>query len=81
MFLMDEIKISEFKTHCIRLLKGLKRKPGPLVVTLRGEQIAVIYPAQKPSNTRVLGGQTGALSIHGDIVNGDSSSDWESLAE
>ena len=36
--------ISEFKTHCIRLLKDANRSREPFIVTRRGEPLVRIEP-------------------------------------
>lgn len=79
---MDTVNISTFKASCIALLKKLRRKGSkPLVVTLRGEPIAVIYPYTKDEPRRILGGQEGSFIVPSDFSGGDSSGEWEALGE
>ena len=75
------MKISEFKTHCIRILKTLKRRGKPLTITIRGKALAIIYPTSDQKKKRELGGQRGNMKIHCDLVGQDFSSEWESLHE
>jgi antitoxin (DNA-binding transcriptional repressor) of toxin-antitoxin stability system len=58
------------------MLKKLKRKGSkPLIVTSRGEPIAVIYPFTKEKLRRVLGGQERSM-----IVDEDFSLSYETVA-
>jgi len=77
---MDTVNISTFKAGCIALLKKLQRKGSkPLIVTSRGEPIAVIYPFTKERPRRVLGGQERSLIVKEDFSGTDYSNDWEAL--
>ena len=74
---MKTLGISEFKTHCIRLLRDAKRSREPFIVTRRGEPLVRIEPLPGPSDSRRLGGLRGVTVIHGDLVQTDFAEEWE----
>ena len=74
---MRTVILSEFKAHCIALLREAQRTNEPLVVTRRGKPLARIEPLQEPSPKRRLGSQRGKLTSRGDIVHADFSADWD----
>jgi antitoxin (DNA-binding transcriptional repressor) of toxin-antitoxin stability system len=79
---MDTVNISTFKAGCIALLKKLQRKgTKPLVVTSRGEPIAIIYPYTKEKPRRILGGQADSFIVKEDFSGADLSGEWEALEE
>lgn len=41
---MKTLQVSKFKAHCLRLLKEIRDTGEPLVLTLRGETLAVVQP-------------------------------------
>lgn len=71
---MKSLPISEFKAKCIAELKELHKSGDELVITLRGQPIARISAIHE--SKRVLGGQVGCLSVHGDLLNSDLESDF-----
>ncbi len=75
---MKTIIISEFKTHCISVLKDAQRTREPITVTRRGHPIARIEPVYDDPPPRRLGAQKGRMRIKGDIVHGDFDTEWES---
>lgn len=74
---MKTLGISEFKTHCIQLLKEAQSRREPLIVTRRGEPLARIEPLPSPSEARQLGALRDQMVIHGDLVRTDFADEWE----
>jgi len=56
------------------MLKDVRERNEPLVVTLRGKPLVTILPFQSEP---VLGALEGQLEINGDIVQLDWSDEWE----
>lgn len=66
---METVNISTFKATCLSLLKKVKQTGEPLLVTLRGEPIAQVVPAQIERDRRGwLGSARDSGQIIGDIV-------------
>lgn len=74
---MKTLGISEFKTHCIQVLKDAHRLREPLIVTRRGKALVRIEPIPGPAGTRRLGALRDDLVIHGDLVQTDFAEEWE----
>ncbi len=75
---MESFLISEFKAHCIKLLKQVHSSGKPIVVTLRGEPLVRIIPAAKAGQARVrLGNKHGSAVFKGDLVRFDFSEEWD----
>lgn len=74
---MKTLGISEFKTHCIRLLRDAKRSKEPFIVTRRGEPLVRIEPIAGPTDSRRLGALRDQITIHGDLVHTDFANEWE----
>jgi len=74
---MKTLGISEFKTHCIRVLKEAQRLREPLIVTRRGRALVRIEPIPGPGGSRRLGALRDDLVIHGDLVRTDFPEEWE----
>lgn len=74
------LQISEFKTHCLRLLAETERKGKEYIITKNGTPIAKVIPIKKVKKIR-LGCLKGLAEIHGDIVHFDTSDLWEALKE
>ena len=77
--LMKKILISEFKAKCIAVLREAQRTGEPVLVTRRGRPIARIEPVVQGLRTRKLGALRGRMKIVGDIVEIDTTRDWEVL--
>jgi prevent-host-death family protein len=79
----ETIPISKFKATCLGLLKQVKKKGEPILITLKGEPVAMVVP---PPAAEKSGTWTGAFRTTGRIV-GDivmpaaDESDWEALRE
>jgi len=76
---MKSMKISEFKSKCIAVLKDAQRSGKGLIVTWRGHPLARIEPITRQPEKRTLGIFRGRMTIMGDIVRADTSADWEML--
>jgi len=74
---MKTLGISEFKTHCIRLLKTTHDTREPLIVTRRGIPLVRIEPIAGPDAPRRLGALRDVTTIKGDLVYTDFAEDWE----
>jgi len=75
-----QINISEFKTHCLKLLDETSRKGKEYTITKKGQPIARVVPIQKNFKS-LRGSMEGLIKIHGDIVHFDTSDEWEVLKE
>jgi|TARA_Y100000310_G_scaffold292755_1_gene321798 prevent-host-death family protein len=81
---MDEtIPISKFKATCLSLLAKVKKTGKPILVTRKGEPIALITaPPPPPIEKGWLGCMADQLVIKGDIITPiANSSDWEALRD
>ena len=77
----ETIPISKFKATCLGLLKQVKRKGEPILITLKGEPVALVVP---PPAVEKSGSWIGAYRTTGRIV-GDivapaaEEAEWEIL--
>jgi len=74
---MKTLGITEFKTHCIRVLRDAHRLREPLIVTRRGEPLVRIEPIPGPSGSRRLGALRDQMVIHDDLIRTDFAEEWE----
>ena len=74
---MKTLGISEFKTHCIRLLKEAHQSREPLLVTHRGKPLVRIEAAPGTLRQRKLGGLENQIEIREELVGLDFDEDWE----
>ena len=72
------IAVSEFKARCLTLLEEVAEKHHMLIITKFGKPIAKITPIE---NTKppLLGSWKGVVQVAGDIVNFDTSDEWEAV--
>jgi len=79
----ETISISEFKARCLALLERVKRTGRPLLITRRGEPVAlVVSPPPIERQETWLGCMAGTGVITGDIVSPASDeNDWEALGD
>ncbi|MCJ7776084.1 MAG: type II toxin-antitoxin system Phd/YefM family antitoxin, partial [Desulfobulbaceae bacterium] len=72
-----------FKATCLRLLGDVKKTGQPLLVTRKGEPIALITPPPPPPKPKSwLGCLKDTVRITGDIVSPASDEkDWEVLQD
>ncbi|MBN1105486.1 MAG: type II toxin-antitoxin system prevent-host-death family antitoxin [Deltaproteobacteria bacterium] len=67
--MVQEIAISKFKATCLRLLDHVKRTGKPIMVTKKGEPIALVSPPPPPPKAKAwLGSMREAVQITGDVV-------------
>ncbi len=65
----EVVTISKFKATCLALLDKVKRTGQPILVTRRGEPIAIVSPPPEPEKTESwLGMFQSRGKIVGDIV-------------
>lgn len=64
---MKQIKASEFKAKCLRLLDEVAETGEVLVITKNGRPIAQLGPAKKRPKT-LFGAHKGLIEITGDII-------------
>ena len=77
------IMISKFKATCLAVLDRVKQTGQPILVTRRGEPIALIEPPPQPEKCKSwLGMFSSRGRITGDIISPALSSDeWEVLEQ
>jgi prevent-host-death family protein len=77
----EVITISKFKSTCLALLEKVKKTGQPILVTKRGEPIALITPPPEPEKPASwLGSFQGTGRIVGDIVQpAFDEKEWEVL--
>lgn len=73
-----QIPVTQFKTHCLRLLDQVSKSGQPLVITKRGKPLAQVTRAVAKTRP-LMGGMRGTSEEVGDIVYFDTSEDWECL--
>jgi prevent-host-death family protein len=78
---MEEITISQFKATCLRLLANVKKTGHSLLVTKRGEPIALVSPPPPPPKSKTwLGSMKDTITITGDIISPAlDEEEWEVL--
>lgn len=74
---MKKLLISEFKAKCIAVLREAQRTGEPVLITRRGRAIARIEPIMEGEPSRRLGVLRGRMRIKGDIVEVDTTQDWD----
>lgn len=81
---MDEtIPISKFEATCLSLLGQVKRTGRSILVTRKGEPIALVSPPPPPEKPESwLGAMRGSVKITGDIISPVlDEEDWEALGK
>lgn len=77
---MEQIAISKFKATCLALLERVKASGESLMVTKRGEPIAMITPPPPPPKAKsAFGCMKETIVIKGDIISPIGEDDWEAL--
>ena len=67
--MQETITISKFKATCLRLLDNVKKTGKTILVTRKGEPIAmVIPPPPPPKPEKWLGCMKDRIKISGDII-------------
>ena len=75
-----EISASDFKKHFLSLVDEVKNKHSSFVITKRKIPIAKVVPLENQINEKeksLFGCMKGKVKINGDIVNSNTSDDWE----
>ena len=79
----ETIAISEFKATCLRLLDSVKKTGQSIIVTRKGEPIALVSPPPPPPKPdKWLGCLKDSLEICGDIISPVADEEeWEVLQD
>lgn len=73
---MKSISVSEFKAHCLRLVREVQTTGESLLLTSHGEPTVVVMPASATKQTFQFGLFKGTGQTIGDIVSSHPE-DWE----
>lgn len=77
---MESVAISKFKATCLSLLERVKKTGTPILVTKRGEPVALVTsPPHPPKPKRSFGCMKGTVITKGDIIGPLGEEDWEAL--
>jgi prevent-host-death family protein len=76
---MKQIKASEFKAKCLRLLDEVAESGEVLVITKNGRAVAEVGPAKRRPKT-LFGAHKGMFEIKGDIIE-PVDVEWEAMKE
>lgn len=75
---MESIAISEFKATCLKLLERVKNTGQAVMITKKGEPIALVTPPPLPAQPKSgYGMMQGTVQIKGDIIEPLPLEDWE----
>jgi len=78
---MESIAISKFKATCLALLERVKNTGEPLLVTKKGEPVALVTPPPPPPRQRhSFGCMKGTITVEGDILSPLPEEDWGVLS-
>jgi len=79
----ETIPISKFKATCLRLLDEVKRTRKSILVTRKGEPIALISPPPPPPKpSKWLGSMRDTIKIAGDVISPVvEENEWEVLKD
>jgi antitoxin (DNA-binding transcriptional repressor) of toxin-antitoxin stability system len=81
--MLEEIAISKFKATCLRLIGDVKKTGKSIIITKKGEIIAVVSPPPPAAAKKSwLGSMKNSIRITGDIVSPAADEDeWETLKD
>lgn len=81
--MQETVPISKFKATCLRLLDNVKKTGNSIIVTRKGEPIALVMPPPPPlPPDKWLGSMKDRIKITGDIiVPASDEKDWEALQD
>ena len=81
--MQETIPISKFKATCLRLLDNVKKTGESIIVTRKGEPIALVTPPPPPPKSDLwLGCMKDCIKITGDIISPVlDEKDWEVLKD
>ena len=71
------LPVTEFKAKCLHLLDQVARQGDSLVITKRGRPVARVVPVCSTAKP-LRGSWKNVFKANGDIVQFDTSEDWES---
>ena len=79
----ESIPISKFKATCLGLLKQVEKKGEPILITLKGEPVAMVVtpPAAKRSETWVGAFRTTGRIVGDIVIPAVEESEWEVLRD
>ena len=73
----NQISVSEFKKHCLRLIGDVQGKSVSYVVTKRNVPVAMLVPlADESKDTSQYGCMRNTVQVNDDIVNCSFAEDW-----
>lgn len=75
-----EISASDFKKHFLSLVDEVKNNHSSFIITKRKIPIATVVPLENQTNEKdksFFGFMKGNVKINGEIINFDTSDDWE----
>jgi prevent-host-death family protein len=72
------IAASDFKARCLRILEEVAERGDTVVITKRGKALAKLVPLETERKP-LKGRWKGFAKTNGDIVNSDTSGDWDAL--
>lgn len=75
---MREIKASEFKAKCLKLMDEVQRTRRGYIVTKRGKPVADIVPHRGMRKKNPFGLHKGMIKITGDIIS-PLDVEWDAL--
>ena len=76
---MESIAISKFKATCLSLLEQVKNTGEPLLITKRGDPVALVTPPPPVKKNNAFGCMKGTISIEDDIISPLPKDDWDVL--
>ena len=81
--MLEEIAISKFKATCLRLLDEVKKTGKSIIVTKKGEPIAIVAPPPPPPKSKSwFGSMRGRIQVTGDIISpAADENEWEVLGD
>ena len=81
--MIETIPISKFKSTCLRLLGNVKKTGNSILITRKGEPIALVTPPPPPSKPENwLGCMAETVKITGDIIAPVlDTKEWEALKD
>jgi len=79
----ETIPISKFKATCLSLLSQVKKTGRTILVTRKGEPVALVTPPPPPPRPESwLGSMRDTVRIQGDIISpAADEKDWEALQD
>jgi len=81
--MLEEIAISKFKATCLRLLDDVKKTGKSIIITKKGEPIAIVAPPPPPPKLKSwLGSMRENIQVTGDIISpAADENEWEASGD